>query len=231
MSAEPLKKYQEGHRKRACEKLINNGVDSLYDYEIVELLLFLIFKRKDVKPLAKKLLERFNTIYEILNASEEELLEIKGIGKSTITAIKIINSVFIAALKSKIIKKNHINCFEDVINYCKLNMKHLVSEELRVLFLNSINEILADEVLQKGDIDSVDIYPRNITKRSLDFGAKGVILIHNHPSGDPTPSANDIYTTNLIQKALKIFDIKLQDHIIIGGDRFISFSALNLINN
>lgn len=231
MSAELAKKYQEGHRKRACNKLINNGVDSLYDYEIVELLLFLIFKRKDVKPLAKDLLERFKTIDQILNASEKELLEMKGIGKSTVTAIKIINSITIASLKSKIIKKDHINCFEDVINYCKLNMKYLVSEELRVLFLNSINEILADEVLQKGDIDSVDVYPRNITKRSLDLGAKGIILVHNHPSGDPTPSANDIYTTNLIRKALKIFDIKLQDHIIIGGDRFISFSALNLINN
>jgi len=231
MSAELAKKHQEGHRKRACNKLINNGVDSLYDYEIVELLLFLIFKRKDVKPLAKELLEKFKTIDRILNASEEELLEIKGIGKSTVTAIKIVNSIAIASLKSKIIKKDHINCFDDVINYCKLNMKYLVSEELRVLFLNSINEILADEVLQKGDIDSVDVYPRNITKRSLDLGAKGIILVHNHPSGDPTPSADDIYTTNLIRKALKIFDIKLQDHIIIGGDRFISFSALNLIND
>ena len=231
MSAELAKKHQEGHRKRACNKLINNGVESLYDYEIVELLLFLIFKRKDVKPLAKELLEKFKTIDRILNASEKELLEIKGIGKSTVTAIKIVNSIAIASLKSKIIKRDHINCFDDVINYCKLNMKYLVSEELRVLFLNSINEILADEVLQKGDIDSVDVYPRNITKRSLDLGAKGIILVHNHPSGDPTPSADDIYTTNLIRKALKIFDIKLQDHIIIGGDRFISFSALNLIND
>lgn len=231
MSAELAKKHQGGHRKRACNKLINNGVDSLYDYEIVELLLFLIFKRKDVKPLAKELLEKFKTIDRILNASENELLEIKGIGKSTVTAIKIVNSIAIASLKSKIIKRDHINCFDDVINYCKLNMKYLVSEELRVLFLNSINEILADEVLQKGDIDSVDVYPRNITKRSLDLGAKGIILVHNHPSGDPTPSADDIYTTNLIRKALKIFDIKLQDHIIIGGDRFISFSALNLIND
>lgn len=231
MAGQSIKKYQEGHRKRACNKLINNGIDSLYDYEIVELLLFLIFKRKDVKPLAKELLKKFKTIDRILNANEQELLEIKGIGKSTITAIKIINSVTIAALKSKIMKKDSINCFEDVINYCKLNMKHLISEELRVLFLNSINEILIDEVLQKGDIESVNVYPRNITKRSLELGAKGIILIHNHPSGDPTPSADDIYTTHLIQKALKLFDIKLQDHIIIGGDRFISFSSLNLINN
>lgn len=230
MALEMAKKYQQGHRQRACNKLLNNGVNSLCDYEIVELLLFLIFKRKDVKPLAKTLIEKFRTIDRILNAPETELQNINGIGKSAITAIKIVNSVVIAALKSKIIKKNSLNCFEDVINYCKLNMKYLVSEELRILYLNTINEILDDEVLQKGDIDSVNVYPRAITKRSLDLGAKGIILVHNHPSGDPTPSANDIYMTRVIKKALMIFDIKLQDHIIIGGDRFISFSALNLIN-
>lgn len=133
-------------------------------------------------------------------------------------------------LKSKTIKENSLNCFKDVINYGKLNTKYLISEELRILYLNFTNEILGAEVLQKGDIDSVNVYPRSVTKCSLDTGAEGIILVHNQPSGAPTPSENDVYMTRVIKKALMIFDTKLRDYIIIGGDRFISFSALNLID-
>ncbi len=225
-----IKQHNEGHRKRACDKLISLGYEKLYDYEIVELMLFLIFKRKDVKPIAKDLLQRFGTIDKILNAPKSELIKIDGIGESSINAIKIINGVILASLKSKILKKDHLKCSEDVINYCKLNMKNLISEELRVIFFNAINEVIADEILQKGDVDSVDIYPRSIAKRCLELGAKGVIIVHNHPSGDPTPSKDDVYATRKISEALDVFNISFQDHIIIGGDKFISFKSLGLLN-
>lgn len=223
------KSYYVGHRQRAREKLLKFGADSLRDYEIVELMLFLIFKRKDVKPLAKRLIERFKTVDKILSAPLTELTKIEGIGQTSAEAIKIINGIFVAAIKSRLIKKKHINCFEDVINYCKVNMKNLIAEELRVIFLNSINEIIADEVMQKGDINAVKIYPRMIARRCLELGANGIILIHNHPSGDPTPSREDIFTTKQISQALSVFEMFLQDHIIIGGDRFVSFKTLELL--
>ncbi len=223
------KAYYVGHRQRAREKLLKFGADSLRDYEIVELMLFLIFKRKDVKPLAKRLIERFETVDKILSASLPELTKVDGIGNASAEAIKIINGIFVSAVKSRLMKKKHINCFEDVIHYCKVNMKNLVTEELRVIFLNSVGEIIADEVMQRGDINAVKIYPRMIARRCLELGANGIILIHNHPSGDPTPSREDLFTTKQISKALSVFEIILQDHIIIGGDRFISFKALELL--
>jgi DNA repair protein RadC len=224
-----LKKHQDGHRTRARNKLINSGHQNLCDYEIVELMLFLIFRRKDVKPLAKTLINKFKTIDKILDAHTEELLKIEGIGESSVHAIKIINGIVKASLKSKIVNTSTIECFDDVIDYCKVNMKNLVSEELRAIFLNSINRVVADDIVQNGDIDSVNICPRNIIKKCLNHGAKAVILVHNHPSGDPTPSVHDVYTTKKIVDALNVFDIKLHDHIIIGGDRYISFKTLNLL--
>ena len=229
MSLTNPKTYCEGHRERAREKLLNLGAEKLCDYEIVELMLFLVFKRKDVKPLAKELLNQFKSIDGILNAPKSELLKVNGIGEKAAESIKIINGVVLAAVKSKMIKRDHISCFDDVINYCKLNMKNLIAEELRVIFLNAINEIISDEVLQKGDIDSIGIYPRMVAKRCLELGAKGIILIHNHPSGDPTPSGEDVFAIKEITRALAVFDIKVQDHIIIGRNRFISFKTLDLL--
>ncbi len=229
MSVASQKSYCTGHRQRAREKLLDLGADKLRDYEIVELMLFLIFKRKDVKPLAKELLFRFKTIDKILDAPKSELVKIKGIGEKAADAIKIINGIALSAVKSRVINRNHINCFDDVINYCKLNMKNLVAEELRVLFLNAVNEIIADEVMQKGDIDTVKIYPRMVARRCLELGASGIILIHNHPSGDPTPSRDDIFTTKRIAEALAVFEISLQDHIIVGDNRHVSFKALDVL--
>ncbi|MDR2459146.1 MAG: DNA repair protein RadC [Holosporales bacterium] len=219
----------EGHRKRAKHKLSTIGHNSLLDYEIVELMLFLIFKRKDVKQLAKILIERFKTIDGILNATKHQLLGVEGVGPSTVDAIKIIDSVVKSSLKSRIMKRDSIECFDDVIAYCKANMKHLVAEELRVIFLNASNCVIADETLQEGNIESVIVSPRNIIGRCIDNGAKGIILVHNHPSGDPTPSANDVYTTKRLKEAARLLEVDIIDHIIIGGDRYISFKSLNLL--
>ncbi|MDR1609494.1 MAG: DNA repair protein RadC [Holosporales bacterium] len=219
----------EGHRKRAKHKLETVGHDNLLDYEIVELMLFLIFKRKDVKQLAKILIERFKTIDGILNATKNQLLSVEGVGPSTVDAIRIIDSVVKSSLKSRIMKRDSIECFDDVVAYCKANMKHLVAEELRVIFLNETNCVIADETLNEGNIDSVTVNPRNIIGRCIDNGAKGIILVHNHPSGDPTPSANDIYTTKRLKEVTRLLEISIVDHIIIGGDRYISFKSLGLL--
>lgn len=223
------KPHYLGHRQRTKEKLLEFGIENFQDYEAVELMLFLIFKRKDVKPLAKELIKRFQTIDKILDASIPDLLQIKGIGKNAAESIKIMRGVVLATLKSKAIKYTSINCLNDVIDYCKIDMKNLVMEELRVLFLNAINEIIADEILQKGDVDSVGVYPRMIAKRCIEVGAKGIILVHNHPSGDPTPSQDDVFMTKLIREALNVFEIKIHDHIIIGRDKFISLKNLALL--
>ncbi|MBR1944517.1 MAG: DNA repair protein RadC [Alphaproteobacteria bacterium] len=230
MNNTEIKHYNFGHRKRIINKLKQNGYEQFYDYEVVELMLFLIFKRKDTKQIAKMLLSRFKTIDNILNATEEELMQIEGIGKSTCNAFKIIDSIVKSVLKSKVINKNVIECFNDVIRYIKLNMQNLYNEEVRLLLLNNKNIIIDDILIQKGSIDYVGIYPQEILKHCLNKCAKSIILIHNHPSGNPTPSSHDIYITNKIQEATSVFNITLFDHIIIGDDQYISFRNLNLIN-
>ena len=225
------KNYNTGHRQRVINKLNQNGFEQFNDYEIVELMLFLIFKRKDTKLIAKKLLEKFKNLDSILNAPEADLITIAGIGKSTCNAIKIINIIIKFSLKSKIINKNIIICFNDVINYIKVNMQNLANEEVRLLLLNGKNAIIDDIVIQKGSIDSVEIYPQEILKHCINRGAKSIILVHNHPSGDPTPSTHDIYITNKIQEATDIFNITLFDHIIIGENKYTSFRSLKLLKD
>lgn len=225
------KQYNFGHRKRVIEKLKNHGYEQFNDYEIVELMLFLVFKRIDTKPMAKQLLKRFKTINNILNASDEDLMQIPGIGKSTCNAFKIINNIVKFVINSKIMNKNIIECFNDVINYIKINMRDLNNEEVRILLLNNKNIIIDDVIIQKGSIDYVEIYPQEILKQCINKCAKSIILIHNHPSGNPSPSTQDIYITNKIQEATSLFNITLFDHIIIGGDKYVSFRSLNLLKD
>lgn len=230
----PLKNRSEGggnhgHRKRVVHKLLSYGSDFFSDYEIVELMLFLIFKRKDTKQLAKHLLFKFKNINNILNAEDTDLLKIKGIGVSTCNAFKIINTIVKNSLKTKIQNQNVIMCFADIVSYCSNIMKHLVYEEFHVILLDLKNTIIKDIVLQKGTIDTVEIYPREVVKECIKAGAKSIILVHNHPSGDTIPSANDIYTTKKINEAISIFNIILFDHIIIGKDKYTSFRDLKLI--
>lgn len=218
-----------GHRKRLYQRLIENGPDSLLDYEIVEIMLFLVFKRQDTKTIAKALINRFGSIDKIISATKKDLLEIDGIGESCFFSIKIIEAVIKSTLRSKIIQRNTIECFDDVVLYCKNNMKFLVAEELHIIFLNTINEIISDHVINKGTIDHVNVAPREVVRKCIETGAKGFILIHNHPSGDPTPSLNDISLTKRIKEAADVFNIDLYDHVIIGGNRHISFRNLAII--
>jgi DNA repair protein RadC len=226
-----LDNSRHGHRKRIFQKLESNHSTLFLDYEIVEMMLFLVFKRKDTKPIAKALMEKFGTIDKILSATKDSLMEVSGVGENAVNAFKIIEIVAKSLLRSRIMKKNVIGCFDDVLRYCMLHMKNLTSEEFRILLLNGVNEIICDEIIQKGGIDSVDISPREILKLCIEKGATGFILVHNHPSGDPTPSVDDVYATKRIKEAADVFNIQLYDHIIIGIDKYISFRNLKIIKS
>jgi DNA repair protein RadC len=221
--------FLNGHRKRIYNKLEKQGFESLYDYEITEMLLFLVFKRKDTRTISKILIRKFGSIDKILSAPKEKILEIDGLGTETYRAFRVVNAVIQMYLKTKITHKKILKCFEDVISYCENNMKNLTLEELRVIYLNGSSCIIEDKIIQRGTIDTVELYTREIIKSCLDVGAKGIILVHNHPSGDPTPSSSDIYTTKKIKEAANLFNINLFDHIIIGGDRYVSFKALLIL--
>ncbi|MBQ8651113.1 MAG: DNA repair protein RadC [Alphaproteobacteria bacterium] len=215
-----------GHRQRVYQKLQEPNYCFL-DYEIVEMMLFLAIKRKDVKPLAKKLIDNFGSVHRILNASRAELLNVKGVGNSIVNVIKTINIILNASIKDRVEKQSVIECLDDVItlskNYC------LDNECLCLVLLNNINEVIKFEKTNEGDVSAVNFSTRLIVKKCIEFGARKVILIHNHPSGDPTPSSQDIYSTKRIIEALEIFDIKLFDHVIIGKGRYISFRTIGVI--
>ncbi len=221
--------FQSGHRQRMVQRMSKHGSESMNNYEIVEMLLFLIFKRKDTRTLSKILLQKFGTIGGIVNASENEIVSINGLGNKSYEAFQIIKSIINATLQEKIISKIAITCFDDVITYCSNNMQYLRHEELRVIFLNNTGNIIQDKIVQKGTVDTVEVYTREIIKKCLEFGAKGIILVHNHPSGDPTPSENDLVCTAKIKEACDVFNICLLDHVIIGENKHVSFKNLLIL--
>ena len=217
-----------GHRKRVYNKLDEKAY-GLYDYEVVEMMLFLVFKRQDTKELAKMLLNRFGSISGILNANKHELLELKNIGQATYNAFSIIKTVIAAYNKEKIKKINILQCYDDVLIYLNTNMAHLKHEELRILFLNNANHLVKDEIMQNGTLDSVEINNRQIIQKCIEIGAKAIILVHNHPSNDPTPSKNDIKMTRIVSESCAIFNIAVLDHIIVSKTRSVSFKSLGLL--
>ena len=218
---------KNGHRKRVYSKLAEKSY--MHDYEVVEMMLFLIFKRKDTKDIAKILLNKFGSIANVLNAPKHDLLEIHGIGESTYNAFSIIKAVINAYNKERIQKTDILRCYDDVLKYLHSNMNYLKYEELRILFLNNANHLIKDEVMQNGTIDSINVDSRQIIQKCIEIGAKAIILVHNHPSNDPTPSKKDITTTRLIIESCAIFDIIVVDHIIVSANRSISFRNLGLL--
>lgn len=227
---DPLKhNFHEGHRKRMSSRMLEHGSEILENYEIVEMMLFLVLKRQDTRTLAKILLNKFGSINQILNADKEDITSIKGLGEKTFESFQIIKNVVQSVVKEKIEKKKVIECFDDVIAYCKINMQNLKEEELRAIFLTGSGQIIKDKILQKGTIDAVEAYNREIVKKCLEIGAKGIILIHNHPSGDPTPSKADIVSTIKIKEACQVFNINLIDHVVIGGDNYVSLKSLRIL--
>jgi DNA repair protein RadC len=219
----------EGHRKRLRERFLKGGEKAFPDYELLELLLCSVIPRGDVKPLAKILLSECGSFSGILQADIEKLKSIPGIGESSITTLKVIHEVACRFIREEAISQPILQSWQGVIEYCGARMSHLNVEQFRLLFLDQKNKIIADEVQQQGTIDRTPIYPREVVKRTLELGAAKLIMVHNHPSGDPTPSQADIDITQKIIKAAKELDIQVLDHLIIGRFGHISLREKRLI--
>ncbi len=221
--------HYHGHRERLRARYRDNGDTALADYEILELLLFRLIPRRDTKPIAKTLLERFGTLSGVFGAPAARLQEVSGIGESVALDLKLVATIAHRMVKSELRNKTILSSWSSVIEYCHAAMAHEPREQFRILFLDKKNALIADEVQGQGTIDHTPVYPREVVRRALELSATALILAHNHPSGDPTPSRADIEMTQLIVATAKPLGITVHDHIIIGREGHASFRGLKLI--
>jgi len=228
-AAEKETPHYHGHRDRLRERFLAGGPDALPDYELLELVLFMAIPRRDVKPLAKELLVRFGSLAGVLNAEPAELRKFEGLSDTSITALKAVQAAAHRMLKQEVMKKPILSSWSRLIDYCAATMAHETRESFRILFLNKKNELMADEIQQTGTVDHTPAYPREIMKRALELGATALILCHNHPSGDPTPSQADVDMTKAIIAAGKTFSIVIHDHIIVSKNGTSSFKTMGLL--
>jgi DNA repair protein RadC len=218
-----------GHRERLRERFLAGGAEALPDYEMLELVLFAAIPRRDVKPLAKALIERFGNFAEVIAAPRGRLLEIMGLGENAVAQLKVIEAAALRLSRTRLLGKPALSSWQALLDYCAAAMARAAREEFRVLFLDRKNVLIADEVQGVGTIDHTPVYPREIVKRALELGASAIILVHNHPSGDPTPSRADIEMTHEIAAAAKPLKIAVHDHLVIGRSGHASFKALRLL--
>lgn len=218
-----------GHRERLRNRFRDGGDTALADYEILELLLFRLIPRRDTKPIAKALLARFQTLAGVLGAPPALLQEVKGVGETVALDLKLIANVAQRMLKSELREKQVLSSWSSVIDYCHAAMAYETTEQFRILFLDKRNVLIADEIQGRGTVDHTPVYPREVVKRALELSATAIILVHNHPSGDPTPSRADIDMTRTIVETAKPLGITVHDHIIIGKDGHASLKGLRLI--
>ena len=218
-----------GHRARLRARFEKSGAEAMPDYELLELLLTRSLPRRDVKPIAKALLARFGSFGETIAAPKALLMEIDGIGESAATDFKIIAAAAQRLTLNKAVKRKALSSWSAVIDYCRAAMAYAEREEFRLIFLDKRNQLIADEVQQRGTVDHTPVYPREVVKRALELSATALILVHNHPSGDPSPSPADIAMTLEIIKAAKPLGIAVHDHIIVGRQGHASMKALKLI--
>ena len=217
-----------GHRKRLRDKFIQGGEKALADYEMLELLLFRCVPRRDTKPIARALLEEFGTLNKALGAELLALQNVKGVKEAIAIDLKIIDGTSKREWKSKI-ESYDLSKFTQVIEYCEKVIGNQPIEQFRILFLDKKNMLIQDETHREGTIDETTVYPREIIKRALTLNASAMILVHNHPSGDPTPSRHDIDITHLIKQAASVFSIEVHDHIIVAGNEQLSMKKLELM--
>ena len=223
------KPHYHGHRGRLRQRFDDAGADGLPDYELLELLLCLALPRRDVKPLAKRLMERFGGIGAVLGAEKEALLTVDGVGPAAVHALKLVEALRVRTLRETVIGRPVIGTWQAVVDYCSARLSHSNTEHFRVLFLDSRNALIKDEEQQQGTIDHVVLYPREVIKRALELGASAVILVHNHPSGDPSPSPADVALTKEIAKAGASLGVTVHDHLVIGRSRHVSFREVGLL--
>lgn len=226
MTKEP---HYIGHRKRLKERFLKAGKGALADYEMIELLLFLAVPRRDVKPMAKALLERFDSFAEVISAEPARLKEVSGVSDNVVIAFKMIREGALKLSQEQILGKPVVSSWQALLDYCRASMAFHNKEQFRILFLNRKNILIADELQQEGTIDHTPVYPREVIKRALELGASALILVHNHPSGDPTPSRDDIEMTKEIDEAGKKLGVTMHDHVIVAKGSYSSFKALGLL--
>ncbi len=222
--------HYHGHRERLRDRFRDAGPDALSDYELLEMVLFRALPRRDVKPLAKALIAKFGSFPEVVHAPELRLKEVSGLGDSAITEIKLIAATASRVARGQINKqKTVLSSWSSVIEYCRAAMAFADKEQFRILFLDKRNQLIADELQQVGTIDHTPVYPREVVKRALELSATAIILVHNHPSGDPTPSTADVQMTKSIMSIASPLGISVHDHIIVGKNGHASLKGLRLM--
>lgn len=219
----------DGHRERLRTRFLQGGADAMPDYELLELTLFAALPRRDTKPLAKTLLARFGSFAEVIAAPRARLMEVKGVGESVASHLKIVEAAAQRLAKTKVMGRAALSSWSALLDYCTAVMARNETEEFRVLFLDRKNMLVADEVLNRGTVDHAPVYPREIVKRALELNASALILVHNHPSGDPAPSKADIAMTREVMTAAKALGIAVHDHLVIGRSGHSSFKSLGLL--
>lgn len=221
--------HYAGHRKRLRERFLLVGPEALADYELLEMILFPAKPIGDVKPMAKALLATFGSFGKVLLAEPGELLRVEGVNEAAVAAIKTTKAAAERMLKEEVMGRAIIKSWSQLLDYCRIHIGHNQAEEFHVLFLNHKLELIANERQQKGTINHTPVYPREVVKRALELGASSIILVHNHPSGDVSPSKSDIDVTRQIIDAAKPLGIEVHDHLIIGAKNHFSFKSKGII--
>ena len=224
----PLPHYH-GHRERLRERFKQAGQESLADYEFLELVLFRSIPRRDTKPIAKELLKKFGSFAEVIAAPPERLKEVSGVGDSVVQDLKLIQAAATRFTRDQVKNKTVLSSWSALLDYCRSAMAFSQKEEFRIIFLDKKNQVIADERQQQGTVDHTPVYPREVVKRALELSASAIILVHNHPSGDPTPSSADVTMTRTIIDVAKPLGIQVHDHIIVGREGHTSFMGIGLI--
>jgi DNA repair protein RadC len=217
-----------GHRERLRQRFLNNGGESFPDYELLELLLCLAIPLKDMKPLAKILLDRFDNFAGVITADRHELTKIPGVKENIATILAIVTSAAKRMAEKKILQKPIISNWQSLVDYCRITLAYESIERFLILFLDRKNVLIRAEFQESGTVDQAPVYPREVAKRALELNASALIMVHNHPSGDPKPSQSDIAITKLVYKALSTIDISLHDHLIIGKFDTFSLRSMNI---
>ncbi|MEY2956576.1 MAG: hypothetical protein RL123_1304 [Pseudomonadota bacterium] len=220
-----LPSYIRDHRARLRARFMAGGPDAVPDYELLERVLFRAIPRQDVKPLARSLIERFGDFNRVISAPPARLGDVAGVGEAVIVELKLIEAAAQRLARARVINRPVLSSWQALIDYCQTALAHRETEEFRVLYLDRKNVLIADEAQARGTVDHVPVYPREVVKRALEINASALILVHNHPSGDPTPSAADIEMTLRIRDAAEVLGIVLHDHLIIGKAREVSLKA------
>lgn len=220
-----LPSYIDGHRARLRERFMAGGAAAMPDYELLELILFRAVPRQDMKPLARRLIDTFGDFNRAITAPAHRLAEVQGCGSAVIQELKIVEAAAQRLARARVMHRPVLSSWEALLDYCRTAMAHRETEQFRVLYLDRKNILIADEEQARGTVDHVPVYPREVVKRALELNASALILVHNHPSGDPTPSEADIAMTLQIQDAAAALGLGLHDHLIIGKSREVSLKS------